>query len=169
MELQYSHGRVFWEARNPNFLRPSFEAKAELESRLNSNKIRIWGSYGGSLFGEAQLEIRVCMTQSISSAHNAGPSVNPAHACFFESKYLFLQNWKLKPAQLGKVTGVKMGEEENPVILKWESHNHDLLKGLDSLRKVRRTKNHSSFWFRFALLSQLGGIGGGSKLEKKFA
>ena len=46
IELQYRHGRVFWEARNPNFLRPSFEAKAELESRLNSNKIRIWGSYG---------------------------------------------------------------------------------------------------------------------------
>ena len=102
MELQYSHGRVFWEARNPNFLRPSFEAKAELESRLNSNKIRIWGSYGGSLFGEAQLEIRVCMTQSISSAHNAGPSVNPAHACFFRIKIFIFTELKVETGAAGK-------------------------------------------------------------------
>jgi hypothetical protein len=34
-----------------------------------------------------------------------------------------------------------MGEDERQIVLKWENHNNDLLKGLDAQRKVSPGSN----------------------------
>ena len=84
-------------------------------------------------------------TQSISAAHNVGPSVNPAHACFFRIKIFIFTELKVETGAAGKSDrrqNGRRGESCHPEVGKPQPRSAQRLG-----QPEKGKKNHLSFWF----------------------